>query len=312
MSISGSHRCRPIETDEHRSTCYTQHRSTEEVASCATVRILTHEEFAAKHPLLLRKTFMATVGAVCNMQTIQLCLILINPYVYYDPVRIVKPQTSKTGVNIRFIAACYCEFEAEYETKYEASIDSRVTHRSTLITHQIPRDPESQARAMHGRILNISKEDIAEVIAMNGPKKFMDTQNRVEDPPSINKTVAPSIDEQDTYSKAEVDELVADIYRAMRTADDYHSKSLDDVYYPFDNSISWLTTRTDEMKQDIAMIQEQHAVGAGASKSIAYHIQPSIDASTRTSIDANLRHSKIGYKHSPIGLMVSTTRSVMT
>ena len=121
-----------------------------------------------------------------------------------------------------------------------------------------------------------------------------------------------TVPEQDTYSKAEVDELVADIYRAMRTADDYHSKSLDDVYYPFDNSISWLTTRTDEMKQGIAMIQEQHAVGAGASKSIAYHIQPSIDASTRTSIDANLRHSKIGYKHSPIGLMVSTTRSVMT
>ena len=47
---------------------------------------------------------------------------------------------------------------------------------------------------MDGRILNIPKEDIAEVIAMNGPKKFMDTQNRVEDPPSINKTVAPSID----------------------------------------------------------------------------------------------------------------------
>ena len=128
-----------METDEYRSTYYTQHRSTEEVASCTTLRILTHEEFAAKYPLLLGKTFMATVVAVCNMQTNQLCLILINPYVYYDPVRIVKPQTSKTGVNIRFIAACYCEFEAEYETKYEASIDSRVTHRSTLITHQIPR-----------------------------------------------------------------------------------------------------------------------------------------------------------------------------
>ena len=65
-----------------------------------------------------------------------------------------------------------------------------------------------------------------------------------------------------SYSKAEIDELVAEIYRAIRTSDNYHSKRLDDVYYPFDNSISCLTTRTDEMKQDIAMIHKQHAVGA--------------------------------------------------
>ncbi|KAG5393612.1 hypothetical protein IGI04_023575 [Brassica rapa subsp. trilocularis] len=91
-----------------------------------------------------------------------------------------------------------------------------------------------------------------------------------------------------TIYKAEVDELVADINGAMRTTYDYHSKRLDDVYYPFNNSISWLTTHTDEMKHDIAMIQEQHGVGAGASKSITDHIQPSIDASTRTSSNARL------------------------
>ncbi|KAF2553036.1 hypothetical protein F2Q70_00043176 [Brassica cretica] len=39
-----------METGEYRSTSATQHRSTEEFASCAAVRILTHEEFAAKHP----------------------------------------------------------------------------------------------------------------------------------------------------------------------------------------------------------------------------------------------------------------------
>ncbi|KAF3530050.1 hypothetical protein DY000_02041745 [Brassica cretica] len=43
------------------------------------------------HFLLLGRAFMATVGAVCNMHTNQLCLTLINPDVYYDPVRIVKP-----------------------------------------------------------------------------------------------------------------------------------------------------------------------------------------------------------------------------
>ncbi|KAF3590169.1 hypothetical protein DY000_02022018 [Brassica cretica] len=59
---------------------------------------------------------MATVGAVRNMQTNQLCLTLINHDVYYDPVRIFKPQTSTTGVNTRFIASCYCNFEDKYGT----------------------------------------------------------------------------------------------------------------------------------------------------------------------------------------------------
>ncbi|WZY77966.1 hypothetical protein YC2023_024350 [Brassica napus] len=66
------------------------------------------------HSLLPWRAFMATVWAVCNMQTNQLCLTLINHDVYYDPVRIDKPHTSNTGVDTRFIAACYCEFEAEY------------------------------------------------------------------------------------------------------------------------------------------------------------------------------------------------------
>ena len=58
MSFGGSHWCRSMpsiehrqtKTDPHRSTSVSPHRSTKEVAACATVRILTHEEFAAKHP----------------------------------------------------------------------------------------------------------------------------------------------------------------------------------------------------------------------------------------------------------------------
>ncbi|KAF2564298.1 hypothetical protein F2Q70_00017621 [Brassica cretica] len=190
-------------------------------------------------------------------------------------------------------------------------------HRDKIIE-----DLEGQARAMDGLILNISREDIAEIIAMNESRNFLDTQNKAEDPPSIDKTDAPSIDgypkfrrralhqnieknlagrvetsmraeislpeyaeihipivlEQDTYGKVEIDELVTEIYRAMRTTDGYHSKRLDDIYYPFNKNIDWLTSRTDEMKQDIAMIQEQHAVGPGTSKSIATHTQPLIDA----------------------------------
>ncbi|KAF2604469.1 hypothetical protein F2Q70_00026248 [Brassica cretica] len=177
-------------------------------------------------------------------------------------------------------------------------------------------DPEGQARAMDGRILNISKEDITEIIAMNRSRNFMDTQTRVEDPPSVDKYAAPSINDQydvrqgalhqnrkrkprweytetpiptvpdeTSYNKADIDEMVAEIYRVLRTSDDYHSKRLDDIYYPFDNIINCLTTHTYEMKHNIAMIQTHHVVGARESKSIDDHTQPSIDARTRTSID---------------------------
>ncbi|KAF2574650.1 hypothetical protein F2Q70_00002891 [Brassica cretica] len=61
MSFSGSHWCRSTPDHEHRSTVPSPNRSigspehrsmtpTESAASCNTVRILTHEEFAAKHP----------------------------------------------------------------------------------------------------------------------------------------------------------------------------------------------------------------------------------------------------------------------
>ncbi|KAF3489820.1 hypothetical protein F2Q69_00052670 [Brassica cretica] len=58
---------------------------------------------------------------------------------------------------------------------------------------------------------------------------------------------------------------------------------LDGVYYPLNDSISWLTTCTEEMKQDIARIQTQCAAEATAPASI--------DRKISTSIDDNLTHS---------------------
>ena len=46
---------------------------------------------------------MATVGPVCNMQTNQLYLTLINHDVYYYPVRVVKAQRSNAGINTRYL-----------------------------------------------------------------------------------------------------------------------------------------------------------------------------------------------------------------
>ena len=74
--------------------------------------------------LLLRRAFMATVGAVCDMQTNKLCLTLIDPTVY--PVRFVKQPTGymEIGDNHGFIAAFQCDHEADEES--EISIDDKL------------------------------------------------------------------------------------------------------------------------------------------------------------------------------------------
>ncbi|KAF2589621.1 hypothetical protein F2Q70_00038838 [Brassica cretica] len=69
MSFGSSHWYRPTPIDEHRSmewdehisTPDVQHRSIESVASCETVMIMPHEEFAAKHPHP-PKPFIANIG----------------------------------------------------------------------------------------------------------------------------------------------------------------------------------------------------------------------------------------------------------
>ncbi|KAF3560690.1 hypothetical protein DY000_02015469 [Brassica cretica] len=374
------------------------------------------------HSLLLGRAFIATVRAVCNMQTNQLCLTLINPDIYYDPVRIVKPQTSNTGVNTRFIAACYCELKVEYETEYEASIDNRSYtsinsviqptignhsresidsslvneifslpvhcylsfavntqpqtsidyHYGDTISRQSDYSIGSWADDSHHErfavdtelpeirsdeydedyhidkiieygglvmddrgVLHTSIADNKATSIDNNTKPVIDThhtpdfENRVEDPPSVDKadaslingqsefrlralhqnrkrkphwemrseySVISTVPEQATYRKAEVDELVASIYRAMRTTDDSHSKMLDDpsidartrtlidartrtsiearlatfedrlqaftyrldgVYYPLRDGIDSLTTRLDALQQEMDTIQRQ-------------------------------------------------------
>ncbi|KAF3574790.1 hypothetical protein F2Q69_00060293 [Brassica cretica] len=79
--------------------------------------------------LLLGRAFLSTVGAVCNMQTNQLCLTLIDPHIHYNPIPVKKPQTSSKGIDDPgLIASCHCG--AEYETEYSASIE---THTATSI-----------------------------------------------------------------------------------------------------------------------------------------------------------------------------------
>ncbi|KAF3571543.1 hypothetical protein F2Q69_00060891 [Brassica cretica] len=79
--------------------------------------------------LLLGRAFLSTVGAVSNLQTNQLCLILIDPNVHYEPIPVKKPLTISRRINdAGIIAACHCG--DEYETEYSALIE---THTATSI-----------------------------------------------------------------------------------------------------------------------------------------------------------------------------------
>ncbi|KAF2598150.1 hypothetical protein F2Q68_00011572 [Brassica cretica] len=79
--------------------------------------------------LLLGRAFLSIVGAVCNLQTNQLCLTLIDPNAHYDPSPVKKPQISSGRINDPgIIAACHCG--VEYKTEYSASIE---THTATSI-----------------------------------------------------------------------------------------------------------------------------------------------------------------------------------
>ena len=91
--------------------------------------------------LLLGRAFLSTVGVVCNLQTNQLCLTLIDPNAHYDPIPVKKPQTISRRINdAGIIAACHCG--AEYESDYSESIDTHpvqsidTSHRKSTDAHR--------------------------------------------------------------------------------------------------------------------------------------------------------------------------------
>ncbi|KAG5414496.1 hypothetical protein IGI04_002063 [Brassica rapa subsp. trilocularis] len=78
--------------------------------------------------LLLGRSFLATVGAVCDMNKNKLCLMLIDTYIHYDLIRPKRKVINSVdyGIELGFIGACHCgaEYESEYKTEYLESIDT--------------------------------------------------------------------------------------------------------------------------------------------------------------------------------------------
>ena len=70
--------------------------------------------------------------------------------------------------------------------------------------------------------------------------------------------------EPEIYTKDEINEMFYGVCGAQEKNEGDFQMKLDGVYYPLNDSISWLTTCMEEMKQDIARIQIQRAAEATA------------------------------------------------
>ncbi|KAF3555552.1 hypothetical protein F2Q69_00012520 [Brassica cretica] len=320
--------------------------------------------------LLLGRAFLSIVGAVCNLQTNQLCLTLIDPNAHYDPIPVKKPQTISRRINdAGIIAACHCgdEYEIEYsesiETHTATSIDrghqkstdtayyktvntdfNRVRegdysigswtdepHHESFAVETITytpgadklqdsftdgellnmqkrddtdQDPNGFAKAIDGRTLHVSREDIADILQIaNGAdnlfmhqcsnrehkttKEFYDTAAYIclpEHASQFTQTkLAPEI-----YTKDEINEMFYGVCGEHDRNKEAFRMKLDGVYYPLNDSICWLTTCREEMKKDIARIQ--NATDVARPPSIDRHHHKSIDNYFTASIDINPPH----------------------
>ncbi|WZZ51183.1 hypothetical protein YC2023_051290 [Brassica napus] len=88
---------------------------------------------------------------------------------------------------------------------------------------------------------------------------------------------------QEIYTKDEIIEMFYGICREQEKNKEDFQMKLYGVYYPLNDSISWLTTCMEEMRQDIARIQR--ATDVSRSTSIDRNRQASIDNRLHASID---------------------------
>ncbi|KAF2575844.1 hypothetical protein F2Q70_00002977 [Brassica cretica] len=143
-------------------------------------------------------------------------------------------------------------FLANGQRVYEQN-DKRMFHWEAKDEYGVYRNEHGYARAVDGRAILVSKEDIRAIVerATLHEHSYICLLEHAEG-------YTTSIPESDTYNKQKLIEC----------------------------SIDWLTTSMHEIKQDLAMLQKQQGVGARRSKSIDAHTQTLIDASIQASIDA--------------------------
>ncbi|KAF2532606.1 hypothetical protein F2Q70_00030439 [Brassica cretica] len=145
----------------------------------------------------------------------------------------------------------------------------------------IYRDDQGYARDVDGQTIRIHNKDIRRLLE----RASRDDPNYIclpEHASSFTQTkLVPEI-----YTKDEINEMFYGICREQeKNKEDFQMKH-DGVYYPLNDSISWLTTCIEEMRQDITRIQR--ATDVSRPTSIDRHLPSSINRRRQGSIDTHL------------------------
>ncbi|KAF2572359.1 hypothetical protein F2Q70_00003605 [Brassica cretica] len=115
-------------------------------------------------------------------------------------------------------------------------------------------------------------------------------------PPSIDQHSPASVDnspphshpmksQQDFHTREEIDQLVAEVYRALDTTEESLDGRCDDIYFPMDLSISALTSKIEAVQGELVEIQSYITCRPDASTSIDGRNNISTDIRRQTSVD---------------------------
>ncbi|KAF2575735.1 hypothetical protein F2Q70_00004186 [Brassica cretica] len=113
---------------------------------------------------------------------------------------------------------------------------------------------------------------------------------------SIERKLSTSIDDEPShsnpmksqpvsYTRAEIDQFVEEIYRTLGTTEERLDRRCDDIYFPMDLTISSLTSQIEAMQREIVEVQRYIARRPEESPSIDRRIHILTDSHIRTSID---------------------------
>ncbi|KAL0663471.1 hypothetical protein Bca4012_100308 [Brassica carinata] len=89
----------------------------------------------------------------------------------------------------------------------------------------------------------------------------------------------------DFRTRAEIDQLVEEIYRTLETTEDRLDRRCDDIYFPMDLSISALTSQIEVIQRELVGIQSYIARRPEASASIDRRNNKSTNIHRQTSVD---------------------------
>ncbi|KAF2564941.1 hypothetical protein F2Q70_00017589 [Brassica cretica] len=89
----------------------------------------------------------------------------------------------------------------------------------------------------------------------------------------------------DFHTRAEIDQLVEEIYRTLETTEERIDRRCDDIYFSMDLSISVLNSKIEAIQGELVEIQSYIARRPEASASIDRRNNKSTDILRQTSVD---------------------------